>query len=148
MLPAVRSLGDGYAAAVPVEADDPPESPMRTRRPLRGREFECGRLRAGGLVLTGRAAPWIVLIEGDAGMGKTRLLRELADQIDEYGFQFAQAGCDSIAPDRPFGPLLEALGCERSATDDRRREIARHIGGAIHPSRQAGARNQPHRRTR
>lgn len=57
-------------------------------------------------------------------MGKTRLLRELALMIDEQGFQFALAGCDSIAPDRPFGPLLEALGCERSADDDRRRAIA------------------------
>ena len=109
---------------MPVEGTDPLHPPASSRRPLRGRQHEYDRLQAGCAVLTSRAAPWIVLIEGDAGMGKTRLLRELADVIDEQGFQFALAGCDSIAPDRPFGPLLEALGCERSSDDERRRAIA------------------------
>lgn len=94
------------------------------RRPLRGRQHEYEQFQSGCASLARAGDLWISLVEGDAGMGKTRLLAELPAVCESAGVRLAGAGCDSIAPDRPFGPLLEALGCERSSTDDQRRLIA------------------------
>ncbi len=77
---------------------------------------------------------WIVVVEGDAGIGKTRLLAELPALAREHSVQLAGAGCDSIAHDRPFGPLLEALHCDRTSSDPRRRAIAQRSSSLARPS--------------
>jgi len=70
-----------------------------------------------------RSGSGLLVIEGDAGIGKSRLLAELALVAGRQGLVWSDASCDPIAHDRPFGPLLEALGCERTSPDERRRAI-------------------------
>lgn len=50
-----------------------------------------------------------LLLAGEAGIGKSRLVREMAAQAAEHGMQIVQGNC--FEPDRtlPYGPLLDAL---------------------------------------
>ena len=99
----------------------------RAPRPLRGRVAERARLDACCAAVADGSEAHIILIEGDAGIGKTRLLAELRTIGRLYNVAVAFAGCDAIASDRPFGPLLEALRIERTSSDDRRRRIAERV---------------------
>ena len=90
---------------------------------LRGREVELAAL---GVTLdraaTGRLA--IVIVEGEAGIGKTRLLAEALQDARVRGFQVAAGRAHELERTRPFGLLADALGCDRSAADPRRAAIA------------------------
>ena len=90
---------------------------------IRGREVEIealgealGRVAAGG--------PAIVLIEGEAGIGKTRLLAEGLEDARGRGIQVAAGRAEELERTRPFGLLADALGCARSSADPRRAAIA------------------------
>ena len=87
---------------------------MRTAPPFVGREAELGWLEGRlGSLLEGR--PQLVLVSGEAGIGKTRLLKELLaratrnDAIGLYGR--AQEGWR--IPYLPFEPLLARLASTR-----------------------------------
>jgi predicted ATPase len=71
---------------------------------------------------SGRLA--IVIVEGEAGIGKTRLLAEALQDARGRGFQVAAGRALELERTRPFGLLAEALGCDRSAADPRRAAIA------------------------
>jgi len=94
---------------------------------LVGRDAELGELlfRLGiGARRTGTAAPErqptdtsVVLLGGDAGLGKTRLLTELRDLAFEHGWQVAAGHCldlaDSALPYLPFTEILGRFATER-----------------------------------
>ncbi len=78
---------------------------------LVGRERELGELRAAlGDASSGRGR--IVLISGEAGVGKTRISEELATLAHEAGFRLLIGHCsehrDSV-PHLPFVEILESL---------------------------------------
>jgi DNA-binding CsgD family transcriptional regulator len=50
----------------------------------------------------------VVVLEGAAGIGKTRLVQELAATAERDGFRCLRAACEE-ALGRPFGPFLDAL---------------------------------------
>ena len=88
-----------------------------------GREAEIqalgealGRVAAGG--------PAIVLVEGEAGIGKTRLLAQALEDARGRGMQVAAGRAEELERTRPFGVLAAAFGCTRSAPDPRRAAIA------------------------
>jgi DNA-binding CsgD family transcriptional regulator/tetratricopeptide (TPR) repeat protein len=88
-----------------------------------GREAEIRALgEALGLVAAG--GPAIVLVEGEAGIGKTRLLAEVLEGAAGRGMQVAAGGAEELERTRPFGLLATAFGCTRSAADPRRAAIA------------------------
>jgi DNA-binding NarL/FixJ family response regulator/tetratricopeptide (TPR) repeat protein len=90
---------------------------------LRGREREIGELSdAVDRAASGQLA--IVLIEGEAGIGKTRLLSEALQLAARRGCEVARAKADEMEQTRPFGVIADALGCVRSAADPRRASIA------------------------
>ena len=90
---------------------------------LRGREAELGELgSAVDRARSGRLT--IVLVEGEAGIGKTRLLAETLATAERQGCEVAAAKADEMQQTRPFGVIADALGCARSASDPRRAEIA------------------------
>jgi DNA-binding CsgD family transcriptional regulator len=88
-----------------------------------GREAEIaalgealGRVAAGG--------PAVVLVEGEAGIGKTRLLAQVLEDAAGRGMRVAAGRAEELERTRPFGVLAEVFGCTRSAPDPRRAAIA------------------------
>lgn len=84
--------------------------------PLFEREGELRRLhRWVGDLVQGRGR--VGLVEGEAGIGKSVLVRDLASYAAKCGIQVLQAAGDEIEADRPFGVVLDALACagDRSA---------------------------------
>jgi predicted ATPase/transcriptional regulator with XRE-family HTH domain len=80
-------------------------------RRLVGREAELGRVlgaldAVGGEAGTGR----LVLLAGEAGIGKTRLAQEVSVHAWERGFHVASGRCYEAQGGVPFYPFLEALG--------------------------------------
>ncbi len=69
-----------------------------------GREREFAALQ-----LAWRAAGRMVLVRGSAGIGKSRLVRELAERVRAAGGTVLAGRCSPTAADVPFRPLREAL---------------------------------------
>ena len=79
-----------------------------SRGRLVGREVELGLL----LDLVGATAagrPVVALVSGDAGVGKTRLVTELAAQAREHGVLVLSGRCAELADTIPYLPLADAL---------------------------------------
>ena len=74
------------------------------------------RVAAGG--------PAIVVVEGEAGIGKTRLLAEVLQDAAGRGMRVAAGRAEELERTRPFGVLAAAFGCARSSPDPRRAAIA------------------------
>ncbi len=102
---------------------------------LVGRAVEFGRLTR---VLDQAAAgePMVALVSGDAGMGKTRLVAELATVAAARGFMVLSGRCAELGDSVPYLPLADAL---RSAdhTDPALRDAiaARPVLGLLLPDR-------------
>jgi DNA-binding CsgD family transcriptional regulator len=90
---------------------------------LRGRETETGVLREA-LDRVARGGQAIVLVEGEAGIGKTRLLEEALTDATARGMQVAAGRADELERARPFGLLAGAFGCVPGCADPRRAAIA------------------------
>ncbi|HET9895347.1 MAG TPA: AAA family ATPase [Streptosporangiaceae bacterium] len=75
---------------------------------LVGREAELGHLLS---LLDGAAAggPVVALVSGDAGVGKTRLVTELAARARARSFTVLSGSCAEIGDAVPYLPLADAL---------------------------------------
>ncbi|MDF2966572.1 MAG: family ATPase [Nocardioidaceae bacterium] len=86
--------------------------------PLIGREGELGRLSALAGIDAPDARPAAVLVSGDAGIGKTRLLAALRGQAAQAGWRVAVGHCldfgDGALPYLPFSELFGRLAAEAS----------------------------------
>ena len=90
---------------------------------IRGRTAEIAVLaEALDRVASGGSA--VVLIEGEAGIGKTRLLDETLQDALGRGMQVAAGRAEELERARPFGLVSGAFGCSRSSPDPRRAAIA------------------------
>jgi DNA-binding SARP family transcriptional activator len=104
-----RALESGEAS-IP----SPRSAPDDGRPPLIGRERELGRLRelVAGLPRTG---PRFVLLDGEPGIGKSRLAAELTAVAEEDGARVAWGRCheDDDSPALwPWHQIVSALGGE------------------------------------
>jgi ATP/maltotriose-dependent transcriptional regulator MalT len=92
---------------------------------LVGRSTELDQLRHAA-----RTPPAIVVVEGEAGVGKTRLVRELlATPANRH--QVALVGnCQPLREPFPFGPVIDAL---RGASGVRPRHRLGPVAGALRP---------------
>jgi DNA-binding CsgD family transcriptional regulator len=86
----------------------------------------------------------VALVEGEPGIGKTRILAAALERAGRHGFHVFVGRADEVERARPFGPLVEALGCTPTA-EPRRAEIARLLQGdptlgraPIEPTRDPG----------
>ncbi len=76
--------------------------------PMIGREDELAILQRWWGGVRGGDAP-LLLVDGDAGIGKTRLVSELARAVEHDGALVLWGRCDED-PVAPFQPFAEALG--------------------------------------
>src|SRR5262249_9387619 len=85
---------------------------------LRGRDAEIRVLREALDRLTA-GRPAIVLIEGEAGIGKTRLLECAVEDARGRGMQVATGRAEELEQTRPFGVVAAAFECTLSSFDPR-----------------------------
>src|SRR4029077_16430824 len=67
----------------------------------------------------------VVVIGGEAGIGKSCLLADVLGVARGGGFRVFVGGCDELERDRPLLALGEALGVNRAASDSECGELAR-----------------------
>ena len=110
---------------------------MGTLAPVPGIRGRAAELSVLGETLdraaSGRHA--VVLIEGEAGIGKTRLLDAALEDARDRGMQVAAGCAEELERTRPFGLVAWAFGCARSSPDPRRAAIGELVtagGGAEH----------------
>src|SRR5262245_11707107 len=83
-------------------------SQERDLTPLIGREAELARLEeAFGRAMAGRGT--IVLVSGDPGVGKSRLLYEFLHRLPTNGTHELEATCASYGRPIPYRPILELV---------------------------------------
>ncbi|MEU9860633.1 AAA family ATPase [Streptomyces sp. NPDC047971] len=93
------------AAPAPVPAAPPLPAPLRARSaepPLRGRDDWLDRLLAAG-------GPPVTLLTGEAGVGKTRLVGEVARRAAAAGSAVLWGGGQDAEGHTPYGAFAEAL---------------------------------------
>src|ERR1700759_4994216 len=76
---------------------------------LIGREHELALLE-DALLAANRGDGGIALLAADAGMGKTRLARELAARAETLGFDVLWGSCSEAGLSPPHLPFVEAIG--------------------------------------
>ncbi len=96
--------------------------------PLVGRLSELHRI-GEALASAANGHGQMVVVEGEAGIGKTRLLDVALDQADRLGMAVFRARAEEFESRRPFGAVADCLGVTRSSTDPRRAEISRRLYG-------------------
>lgn len=74
--------------------------------PLLGRELEVAAIERH---LTAAAEPPLLLLSGEPGIGKSRLLQVAAERGASEGWFVAAGACRRRGAQGPFGPLVEAL---------------------------------------
>src|SRR4051794_26654535 len=73
-----------------------------------GREHEVAEAESAlARARSGRSTT--ILVAGEAGVGKTRFIDELARGADDSGALVLEGGCVQLGEGLPFGPLIEAL---------------------------------------
>ena len=104
-------------------ADNEPSAASEPRG-LVGRQRELSELNGVVAEMSeGRAA--VALIEGEAGIGKSRLLAEVVRHTQGRGLAVLCGRAHELEWDRPFGTVADALGLRADATDPEQAEIAR-----------------------
>jgi DNA-binding CsgD family transcriptional regulator len=109
-------------ARVPDPNIDPnprPEGEMatRTQPALLEREAELDEL-GSALAAAGRGEGRLVLVEGDAGIGKSRLLDAASDAARRGGMQVLNCRGTELERDFPFGLVAQLFGPALRALDD------------------------------
>jgi tetratricopeptide (TPR) repeat protein/DNA-binding XRE family transcriptional regulator len=109
LAPAERTtLSATFAAAVRtarVATTQVPTSGSAPAPSLVGRTQELALLARH---LTG-AGPPCLLLAGEPGIGKSRLLQEVATRAVQAGWQVLEGGCQRRGGQEPYAPILEAL---------------------------------------
>jgi class 3 adenylate cyclase len=92
---------------------------------LIGRERELSILE-DALLGANRGQGQVVVLSGDAGMGKTRLSTELQRRAQQLGMTALWGGCSEAELTLPYLPFLEAIGNYLASAD--LAEIRRRLG--------------------
>jgi DNA-binding CsgD family transcriptional regulator/tetratricopeptide (TPR) repeat protein len=91
-----------------------------------GRDAELGRIEHG-LEVAGLGRPVLVLVRGEAGIGKSRLVREAIERARTGGSAVLHGACLDLGGDGlPYLPFVEAL---RGLARETSRELLRELLG-------------------
>jgi DNA-binding SARP family transcriptional activator len=99
------------AAAVPTTTAAPPGE-----LPFVGRSAEMDALIAAMAAVDGDGR--LVVVEGEAGIGKTRLVEEFARSVEAAGAEIVTARCRDASPGLPYAPILELLRRRLATAED------------------------------
>lgn len=136
----MRVIRGSASAAEVTEAARSELGPLPVELEFRGRTRELGQMRNGVLSLS-RGAPVRQLVIGEQGIGKSRLVAEALSDTGACGVVVHAGRARELESDRPFGPLIDALGL-RAQTDDAE---CRHIAHLIERgTRRTGDAEQRH----
>ena len=102
-------------------APEAPSAAVSSESPLVGRGTEWAALEGAYGAASGGA---IVAIEGEAGIGKTRLAEEFLARVREGGAATLAVRCYAGETDLAYGPFVGALGILAERTD-----LARRLAG-------------------
>ena len=83
---------------------------------LVGRDSELSQLE-DALLAALRGDGGVVIVGGEAGMGKTRLVRTLANRAERLGVEVLSGACSEAEISLPYLPFLEAAGNHLAVTD-------------------------------
>jgi hypothetical protein len=111
-----QAVQGGVAVAGGVGADP--------KRGLVGRSAELGQIRLAVRQATGGSGQ-AILVTGEAGIGKTRVVAEGLDDASRSGVQVFRGAAEELERRRPFGAITDCLGIGGSPLDGRRAAIAR-----------------------
>jgi class 3 adenylate cyclase/tetratricopeptide (TPR) repeat protein/energy-coupling factor transporter ATP-binding protein EcfA2 len=103
------------ACEVGYEADDA-RPRLAAHLPVVGREAELARLSAA-LVEAAAGRGEVVMVTGEAGIGKTRLMEELAERAEHQGMTVLAGRCFDTDWAPPYGAFVEAVGALVAASD-------------------------------
>ena len=101
------------------------EPAHRFRTPLAGRQREAAELRRG-LEQARSGHGRLILVRGEAGVGKTRLCSELVREARSRGCLALAGGCYESEARHPFGPWLEILGSVARIVPEQ--ALSEHLG--------------------
>jgi DNA-binding CsgD family transcriptional regulator/tetratricopeptide (TPR) repeat protein len=102
-----------------------------------GREREMALLR-DVLVTTVRSSGAIVLLEGEAGIGKTLLCREIQAVADAKGFLTLYGRADGLTSRAPLSALLDCLESNQAAA-----EVRHELAGILRRTFELGSSEGP-----
>jgi DNA-binding CsgD family transcriptional regulator/tetratricopeptide (TPR) repeat protein len=103
------------------------------RAALFGRELEQAELY-DALSLALKGEPQVVVVGGDAGVGKTTLVADLARPAEKLGFTVATGHCLDIEANISFAPVIEAVSALVAPVEDPdSRPIARRMRTLLDP---------------
>ncbi|HVA91913.1 MAG TPA: AAA family ATPase [Chloroflexota bacterium] len=91
--------------------------------PLVGRQRELALLERH---LAGQGPP-VLLLAGEPGIGKTRLLQAASSRAAAHGWRVLEGGCRQRGGQEPYAPLLEAL--QRHILSQRATDLRAHLRG-------------------
>ncbi|MGO8946255.1 MAG: ATP-binding protein [Ktedonobacterales bacterium] len=101
-----RAILESLARQQPLSTLDVSPAQRRAAIPsLVGRAQELALLERH---LAGEGPP-VLMLAGEPGIGKTRLLREAAERGREQGWTVLEGGCQRRSGQEPYTPLLDAL---------------------------------------
>jgi DNA-binding CsgD family transcriptional regulator len=100
--------------------------------PMVGRSAEFAELRAV-LERAERGSGGVVVIEGEAGIGKSHLLSVLLEAARHLNFGLNLGRALELERERPFAPIIDSLGLGAGASDPKRAELADVLaaGGSV-----------------
>ena len=98
---------------------------------LVGRDQELGQVRWCLAAAEGGRGS-VVILRGEAGIGKTRLVGEITGDASARGMAVRSAEASEFEQTRPFGVICDALGVSPRAPDPALAGLARRIAGTRH----------------
>lgn len=113
---ALRATADRPDAVSVRRGASAPRGAAGVEAPLVGRKAEVDVLRRA-LDTMLEAGGRVAIVNGEAGIGKTRLIHEFAAHVAERGIRIAIASCHETEQVLPLHPWIEALRSDQPALD-------------------------------